>query len=114
MKKLSNSLLVLAVIISLVLLFWPFAEWDGGMDLILRVLPAFGVQMLLCGGCKSNFVKAIPVLLTGALTAWGTYLFFTSPHWRDATVGDLMGDYISPFFGCIAGLLLCFLRRKRE
>ena len=114
MKKETNILLVFAVILPLALLFWPFATWHGIMALILRMIPAIAVQALVCRICKSSIVRAIPALLTGALAVWGTYLFFTSPHWSSATAGDLIGDYVSPFLGCIAVLLTCLLTKKKH
>ena len=114
MKKVTNTLLVFAVIIPLVLLFWPFATWHGMMALILRIVPAIAVQALVCRISKLNIVRAIPALLTGAFAAWGTYLFFTSPHWSNATAGDLIADYASPFIGCIAVLLACLLIEKKK
>ena len=114
MKKVINTLLVFAVIIPLVLLFWPFATWHGIMALILRIIPAIAVQALVCRIYKSNIVRAIPSLLTGAFAAWGTYLFFTSPYWSNATAGDLIADYISPCIGCIVVLLACLLIKKKK
>lgn len=114
MKKATNTLLVFAVIIPLVLLFWPFATWHGIMALILRIIPAIAVQALVCRVCRSNIVRAIPALLTGAFAAWGTYLFFTSPHWINATAGDLIADYVSPFIGCIIVLLAYLLIKKKK
>ena len=112
MNKSINTLLVFAVIVPLVLLFWPFAEWHGIMALILRMMPAAALQALLCRICRSNVVKAIPALLTGAFAAWGTYLFFTSPHWINATVGGLIADNVSPFIGCMIVLLVCLSAKK--
>ena len=114
MKKIVNILLVFAFIISLVLLFWPFAEWNDAMSVILRIIPSVAVQVLLCRICKSNIVKTIPVLLTSAFAAWGTYLFFTSPHWSNATVGSLIADYVSPFICCIVVLLVVALIKKKN
>ena len=114
MKKAINTLLVFAVIIPIVLLFWPFATWYGIMALILRIVPAIAVQALVYRICKSNIVRAIPALLTGTFAAWGTYLFFTSPHWSNATAGDLITDYVSPFIGCIVVLLACLLTKKKN
>ena len=114
MKKETNILLVFAVILPLALLFWPFATWHGIMALILRMIPAIAVQALVGRVCKSNIIRAIPALLTGALAVWGTYLFFTSPHWSNATAGDLLRDYVSPFIGCIAVLLPCLLTKKKK
>ena len=114
MKKAINTFLVFAVIIPIVLLFWPFATWYGIMALILRIVPAIAVQALVYRICKSNIVRAIPALLTGTFAAWGTYLFFTSPHWSNATAGDLIADYVSPFIGCIVVLLACLLTKKKN
>ena len=114
MKKTISFLLVFAAIIPLVLLFWPFAQWDGAISVILRIIPAIAVQVLLCKISKSNIAKIVPALLTGALAAWGTYLFFTSPHWRNATVSVLIADYVSPFIACFAVLLYCLLAKKKK
>jgi len=114
MKKVINTLLVFSVIIPIVLLFWPFAEWHGIMALILRIIPAIAMQALVCRVCRSNIVKAIPTVLTGAFAAWGAYLFFTSPHWNNATVGLLIADNVSPFIGCIAVLLACLLAEQKK
>ena len=114
MKKTTNILLVFAVIIPLVLLFWPFAEWNDAMSVILRIIPSVAVQVLLCRICKSNIVKAVPALLTGAFAAWGTYLFFTSPYWSNATVGGLIADYVSPFICCIVVLITYLLAKKTQ
>ena len=114
MKKTTNILLVFAVIIPLVLLFWPFAEWNDAMSVILRIIPSVAVQVLLCRICKSNIVKAVPALLTGTFAAWGTYLFFTSPHWSNATVGGLIADYVSPFICCVIVLITYLLAKKKQ
>ena len=114
MKKVINTLLVFAVIIPLVLLFWPFATWHGIMALILRIIPAIAVQALVCRIYKSNIVRAIPSLLTGVFAAWGTYLYFTSSHWSNATVGDLVADYVSPFICCIIVLVVYLLTKKKK
>jgi len=115
MKKAINTLLVFAVIIPIVLLFWPFATWYGIMALILRIVPAIAVQALVYRICKSNIVRAIPALLTGTFAAWGTYLYFTSPHWSNATFwGSLIADYVSPFIACLVALIACLLIKKNK
>ena len=114
MKKTTTILLVVAVVLPLVLLFWPFAEWNSVMAIVLRIIPSVSLQVLLCRVCKSDFFKAIPALLTGAFAVWGTYLYFTSPHWSNATVGDLVADYVSPFVCCVVVLLVCFLTKKKK
>lgn len=115
MKKTIDALLAAAVMIPVVLLFWPFAMWNDAMAVILRVIPAFAVQVLLFRIGKWNIVKALPALLTGALAAWGTYLYYTSPHWSNASFwGSLMADYVSPFISCAAALLICLLIKKKK
>ena len=104
MKKTIHILLVVAAIVPVVLLFWPFAEWNNAMSIILRVIPSMAVQVLFCRICRSDIVKTIPALLAGSFALWGTYLFFTSPHWINATVGDLIADYVSPFICCVFAL----------
>ena len=114
MKKTIDALLVVAVIIPIVLLFWPFAMWNNIMSVILRVIPAFAVQVLLFRVGKWNIIKPLPILITGALAAWGTYLYFTSPHWSNATFwGSLIADYASPFISCIIALIVCLLATKK-
>lgn len=115
MKKTINTLLIVAVIVPVVLLFWPFARWNDAMSLILRVIPSLAVQVLLFRVGKWNIVKALPVLLTGAEAAWGTYLYFTSPHWSNATFwGSLIADYVSPFISCLVALIACLLIKKKK
>ena len=114
MKKTTNILLVAAVILPVVLLFWPFAEWNNVMAIILRMIPSLAAQALLCRVGKLNIVKAIPALLTGAFAAWGIYLFFTSPHWSNATVGDLIADYVTPFICCTVVLVAFGLAKKKR
>lgn len=113
MKKILITLLALFAILSLVLLFWPFAEWSDVMSVILRLVPAFSIQMLLCIVCGLTFVTITPVLITGGVATWGTYLYFTSSHWNNATIGGLIADYISPFIICTI-VLLVYTRIKKK
>lgn len=114
MKKTINILLVVAVIVPVVLLFWPFVRWNAVMSVILRVIPSIAMQTFLCRICGLNFVKIIPALLTGMATAWGTYLYFTSPSWSNATIGGLVADYVSPFISCMVVLAVYFLVREKK
>ena len=71
------------------------------MNLILRAITALSVQGLLCRVGKHNVIRAVPLILTGLFAFWGTYLYFTSPHWVHATFwGGLIAGYISPFISC--------------
>lgn len=103
---------MIAAILPLVLLFWPFAEWNDVMCLILRVISSIAAQALLCRICRLRIVQSAPAWLTGALAAWGTYLSFTSPHWSNVTAGGLIADYFSPFISCIVVLLAYRLTKK--
>lgn len=113
MKKTIDILLILAVIVPLVMLFWPFATWHGAAALILRFVPAFAAEVLLCRVTKNRLLRALPIVATFAMAAWGTYLFFTSAHWMNATVWDLLRDYTSPFIGCLIALL-CSLKKEKK
>jgi len=115
MKKTINILLVVTVIIPVILLFWPFAMWNDVMSIILRIIPSLAMQVLLFRVGKWNIVKALPVLLTGTFAAWGTYLYFTSTHWSNATFwGSLIADYVSPFMACLVSLIACLLIKKKK
>ena len=114
MKKTINILLVIAFIIPMVLLLWPFAMWNDTMLLILRIIP-FAIQILLCRVGKYTIIKVIPLLLTGALATWGTYLFYNSPHWVNATFwGSLIADYVSPFICCAIAFSVCIFVKKKK
>ena len=111
-NRILKILLAAGVIVPLVLLLWPFAQWDGVMAVVLRILPAFCGQALLCGMGKHRWLKAVLPVLTGLLFLWGVYLFFASPHWSDATVGGLLADYAAPLMGCAAACILCRIKTK--
>lgn len=61
-----------------------------------------------------NILKVIPALVTGVFAVWGTYVYFTSPYWSDATLGDLIADYVSPFVCCIGVLIVCRLIKSQK
>lgn len=114
MKKTVDILLIIAVIVPVVLLFWPFAMWNDVMSLILRIIPSLAAQILLFRVGKRNIVKSLPVLFSGAFAAWGTYLYFTSPHWSNATWDTLIADYVSPFICCFVVLSVCLIMNKKK
>ena len=111
-KKTLNILLLIGFIIPMPLLFWPFAQWGDTMVLILRVVPALSVQALLYRVGKYNIIKAIPLIMTGLFSLWGTYLYFTSPHWVNATFGGMIADYVSPFISSAIVYGILALRHK--
>ena len=113
MKKAVNILLTVAVILPLTLLFWPFAQWNEIMSLMFRIIPSLAAQMLFCRTGKHVIVEFIPVFATGVLALWGTYLYFTSSHWANATVGGLLSDYVSPFICCFAVFAVCLITKKK-
>ncbi len=115
MKKTINAALVVAVIVPVVLLFWPFARWNDAMSLVLRVIPSLAAQILLYRIGKWNIVKALPILIAGAFAAWGTYLYFNSPHCSNATFwGSLIADYVSPCIACLVASIICILVKKKK
>lgn len=114
MKKTMNIFLLITIIVPIVLLFWPFAMWNDIMSVVLRVIPSLAAQALLFRVGKQNIVKALPLLLTGAEATWGTYLYFTSPHWSNATFGGMIADYVSPFISCVVVLIAYLLIKKKK
>lgn len=113
-EKTINLFLFSAVIVPLILLFWPFATWNNPMSLSLRMISAFSAQMLLCRIGRCHIVTVIPLFLTGAIAAWGTYLYLVSPHWIHATFGGFMADYVSPFICCAITLVVYQLKRNNQ
>lgn len=112
-KKRINELLVVAVIVPVILLFWPFVRWNDAMALILRVIPSIAVQILLYRIGKWGIIKVLPTLISGAFAAWGMFLFSFSSHWSNATLGVLIADYVSPFISCAIALIGCVLLKKK-
>ncbi len=114
MKKTVDSLLIAAVLIPLVLLFWPFVTWNEVMSVTLRVIPSVAAQVLLFRAGKQYIVRILPTLLATVVAIWGTYFYFTSPHWSDATVFGLIADYVSPLISCTVALTACLLVKKAK
>ncbi len=112
MKKSFNIFLIIAIILPVILLFYPFATWNDVMSLVLRVIPSIAAQVLLCRIGQQNIIKAIPALFTGAFAVWGVYLYYTSPHWTNATFLGLIADYISPFI-CSVGVFIVYALTKK-
>lgn len=114
MQKTINTFLVIISILPIIFLIWPFAMWNDAMLLILRIIPAFAIQILFCRVGKYTVIKAIPLLLTGILAVWGTCLFYTSLHWINTTFWGLMADYVSPFICCMITVSGWIFFRKRR
>ena len=53
-NKTINYILLTGLFVPVILLFWPFAEWNGTASLILRIIPAISVQQLVCRTTKKN------------------------------------------------------------
>lgn len=105
-RRALNVLLLMAFIMSIVMLFWPFAQWDDTMSIILRIIPSFSVQLLLIRVGKYNIIKLIPLILTGLFALWSVYLYLTSPDWSTVTFKILIAWNLSPFISCIAGMII--------
>ncbi len=102
MKNRWNMWLLLGTVAPLVLHFWPFAWWGNTTLVVLRIIPALCAQALMCRVGKRTIIKAIPLMITGALALWIGYLYFTPPCPPDATVlWMVFWDYISPFVSCV-------------
>ena len=112
-NKTVNSILLAGFFIPLILIFWPFAQWNETLNLILRIIPAISVQHLVCRSIKNEFMKAVPVAFSAAIALWGTYLFFTSDHWVNATAADLIADYVSMFICCATVYIVYKMKEKR-
>ena len=113
MKRTINFLLIFAIICPIALLLWPFAEWNDTASLIFRIIPAISVQQLVCRTTKKEFIRAVPIAFSAAAALWGTYLYFTSEHWINATAGDLLSDYVSMFICCAAVYAVYKIKEKR-
>ncbi len=100
MEKKRNAALLLGVVLPLILLLWPFAQWGAEFSLVLRIIPALCAQLLACRSGKGDLLKLFPLLLTGAFALWGMYLYLTSDAWAQASFVGLLADYISPFLAC--------------
>ena len=69
--------------------------------MVLRIIPAVCAQVLLCRVGKHPALKAIPLLITGALAFWIVCLYFV-PHLPDWNgFWGLFWEYMSPFAGCL-------------
>ena len=104
MKKYTiNILCGIGILIPLILLFWPmpYNMWNPLVSTLLRMIPAILAQVLFCRFRKTAWLQIIPLVLTGLLAGWGIFLFFTSEFWVDASLIDLLSDYISPFISCV-------------
>lgn len=109
-----NALLLSGFILPLVLLLWPFAYWADWASLVFRVISALSVQALLCRIGKYPVIKAVPLIISGGIALWGTYLYFTSPHWSNATPGMLVSDYVSMFIACAIVCGVCYANSRRK
>jgi len=103
--------LLVGAVLPLVLLMWPFATWGAGASLLLRVTAAACMQALFCTIKLPAVLKLIPFFVGLVLACWGTWLFCTSPHWSNATLGDLLADYVSPAISCAVVLLIGRIKR---
>lgn len=107
-----NTWLLIGTIVSLVLHFWPLAYWSGTTLVILRIIPALCAQALLYRIGKHAMIKVLPLIITGALAVWGSYIYFKPPHSPYATVWMLFWDYMSPFVSCVIVYGIFKLREK--
>lgn len=111
-NKTVNIILLAAFLLPVILIFWPFAQWNDGMSLFLRVIPAISVQLLVCRTTRREFIKTTPIVITAAAALWGSYLYCTSPSWSNATLGGLIADYISMFICCITVYIIYKVKEK--
>lgn len=112
-NRTTNYILLAGSFVPVILLFWPFAYWNDTASLILRIIPAISVQQLVCRNTEKEFIKALPIAFSAAAALWGLYLYFTSSHWVNATVVDLIADYVSMFICCAAVYIAYKIKEKR-
>ena len=113
-KSTINILCGVGILLPLILLFWPMSYnmWSPMVSTLLRVIPAISAQVLFCGFRKNAWLQILPLVLTGFLAGWGTFLYFTSESWADATFMGLLADYVSPFIGCAIVLGIWHIKKK--
>lgn len=109
MKKALSLILFLVCLYILFMQGFGFPSIPPAVDLILRLFAAGSIQIFFCICFRKNMLQLFPLMLTLALALWGTWLFFTSDSWRNASILDLLADYCSPAFACS---LTIFLERK--
>lgn len=107
MKSKLNITLTIIAIFALFLLFFPMADWNRFMEVLLRVVPAFCIQWVFCRKFRSKLLKILPILLTGLAFLWGVYMAFVqNPDWGSLPWTYLILYYGSPAIGSVAGLLV--------
>ena len=79
---------------------------------LLCVIPAISAQVLFSRFRKYAWLRVLPLVLTGFWAGWGTFLYFTSESWADATFMGLLVDYASPFIGCAVVLGIWCIQKK--
>ena len=104
MKHRSDFALAALAAAAAALHFWPMAYWSTETLVVFRVLAAFCLQLLLCRRSSPRFVARLPLLAAAGFAGWGTWLYFTSPHWQNASFTGLFGGYISPAAACLAAM----------
>ena len=114
MKKMINTILTLAFIISIIMHFFPFAIWNDSTLSLLRFLSAFSIQLLLCRTVKNKWIRLIPTSLAVLFGCWSTWLFLTSPSWHSATLTSLVTHHIILAIGCGLAWLIFALGVKNK
>lgn len=104
MKKTFNVILLWVFLISILIIVgqgFAIPPINDFMEIILRIVAVFSIQLLMCRIGKYKIVEAIPLIVATGLAFWGIWLFFTSPHWSHASVSGLTVDYILPAIVCL-------------
>lgn len=94
-----NGLLGFSAAASLVVHFWPMADWSGTTLLFLRLTAAFCGQLFFCRAVRRPGWKGLPLLLTGLWALWGGWLGMLSRN-----PGYV--EYALPLLACLAGWLV--------
>lgn len=108
-----GELFILSLLLYCIVL-WLVPSIHPLLSLLIHILPAVFAQLLMCSVGKQKLIHALPLLATSALAAWGTWLFFTSEHWANATFASLLIDYLSPAIACIIVFVVASVRNPKS
>ena len=82
--------------------------------LLLYITSSFCLQALALDVIKWKYVKILPLIVALIIATRGIFFYNTSSSWMNATLEDLIVDYISPFIGCIIALCVSKFKKKKS
>lgn len=75
-------------------------------QVFLLIIIMASVQIIIYHKFELQILKNLPLFFTILFGLWGTWLYFTSEHWVNAELSDLICGNISPIVGCLIGKFL--------